>query len=195
MTSTHTHSGPAPRLRGRLVTALADNWWLFMLRGVAAMVLGVLAFMWPGWTMLALVFVWAAYALVDGVLAVVAALSGKGSHSARWWLLAAGVVGIAAGVCVFARPGLAALVLLAFVAGWSLIVGVMQLIGAISLRKEIDNEWMLALSGLANVIFGVLLMFQPVAGAVALAWMIGVFAIIVGLFYFSFGLRLRKHRT
>jgi uncharacterized membrane protein HdeD (DUF308 family) len=194
MTSTHTHSGTLPRARGALVHALAENWWLFLLRGLVAIVFGVMAFTWPGWTVLALTLVWAAYALADGALAIWAAISGKGSVSQRWWLGAAGLAGVIVAIFVFSRPVAATLGLLSFIGAWSIIVGVMQIVGAIRLRKEIVGEWFLVLIGAASILFGVLMFARPVAGVFAVAWMLGVFAIAMGGAYVLFALRLSKLR-
>ena len=137
-----------------MVHALAKNWWLLLLRGIAAIIFGVLAFAWPGLTLLTLILFYGAFALVDGVLAIIAAITG-GAPAPRWWLAIVGLLGIAAGLLTFLMPGLSALVLLFFIAGWAIATGVLQIIGAIQLRKEIDNEWLLILGGVISVLFGI----------------------------------------
>lgn len=174
-----------------LLQALAKNWWLILLRGIAAIVFGILAFVWPGLTLLTLIIFYGAFALVDGVLAIVAAISG-GSPVPRWWLALVGIAGIVAGALTFMWPGVTALVLLFFIAGWAIAVGVMEIVGAIRLRKEIDNEWLLILGGALSILFGVALLVRPGAGALALVWMIGIYAVIYGVILISFSLRLRK---
>ena len=154
MSTIQTDRQPGARLGPALLHALAKNWWLLLLRGIAAIVFGLLAFAWPGLTLLTLILFYGAFALVDGVLAVIAAITG-GAPGSRWWLAIVGVLGIAAGLVTFLTPGLTALVLLIFIAAWAIATGVFQIIGAIRLRKEIDNEWLLILGGIISVLFGV----------------------------------------
>ena len=175
-----------------LLHALAKNWWLLLLRGIAAVLFGVLAFGWPGLTLLTLILLYGAYALVDGAIAIITAITGN-APTARWWLAAVGLLGIAVGVFTFLLPGMTALILLLTIGGWAVAIGVLQIIGAIRLRKEIDNEWLLILSGVVSVLFGVAIVAQPGAGAVALVWLIGAYAIIAGVLYIGLAFRLRKH--
>ena len=139
-----------------------------------------------------LILFYGAFALVDGVLAIVAAITG-GAPGARWWLAIVGLLGIAAGLLTFLMPGLTALVLLLFIAGWAIATGVLQIIGAIKLRKEIDNEWFLILSGIVSVLFGVAMMLAPGAGALALVWVIGAYSVVAGVLLVALAFRLRKH--
>jgi len=175
-----------------MVHALAKNWWLLLLRGIAAIIFGVLAFAWPGVTLLTLILFYGAFALVDGVLAIIAAITG-GAPGPRWWLAIVGLLGIAAGLLTFLMPGLSALVLLFFIAGWAIATGVFQIIGAIQLRKEIDNEWFLILGGIISVLFGIGVMLAPGAGALALVWVIGTYAVIIGVLLVALAFRLKKH--
>jgi uncharacterized membrane protein HdeD (DUF308 family) len=175
-----------------MVHALAKNWWLLLLRGIAAIIFGVLAFAWPGLTLLTLILFYGAFALVDGVLAIIAAITG-GAPGPRWWLVIVGLLGIAAGLLTFLMPGLSALVLLFFIAGWAIATGVFQIIGAIQLRKEIDNEWLLILGGIISVLFGIGVMLAPGAGALALIWVIGTYAVIIGVLLVALAFRLKKH--
>lgn len=174
-----------------MVHALAKNWWMLLLRGVAAIIFGVLAFAWPGMTILTLIMFYGAFALIDGVLAVVAAITG-GAPAPRWWLAIVGLLGIATGLLVFMMPGLTALVLLYFIAGWAIATGVFQIIGAIRLRKEIDDEWYLILSGVVSVLFGIGVMMAPGAGALALLWVIGIYAVVMGAIMVALAFRLKK---
>lgn len=175
-----------------MLDALARNWWLIVLRGVLAVVFGVLAFIWPGITLITLIFLYGAFAFADGVLAIAAAIRG-GSPVPRWWLVLVGMFGILAGVLTAVWPQITALVLLLFIAGWAIATGVLQIIGAIKLRHEIDDEWLLIASGVLSVAFGVLLAAWPGAGALAMVLVIGAFAIMYGALLILFGLRLRKH--
>jgi uncharacterized membrane protein HdeD (DUF308 family) len=179
----------APRL---MLHALCRNWWLLLLRGIVAIVFGVLTFAWPGITLLTLVLFYGAFALVDGVLAIAAAVMG-GAPAPRWWLAIVGLLGIAVGILTFAWPGVTALILLLFIAGWAIATGTLQIVGAIALRKEIDNEWLLIASGALSVLFGLILVAQPQTGALALLFIIGAYAILYGILLVFFALRLRGH--
>jgi uncharacterized membrane protein HdeD (DUF308 family) len=192
MTTIQPDRRPAIGLGSAMVHALAKNWWLLLLRGIAAIIFGMLAFAWPGVTLLTLILFYGAFALVDGVLAIIAAITG-GAPGPRWWLAIVGLLGIAAGLLTFLMPGLSALVLLFFIAGWAIATGVFQIIGAIQLRKEIDNEWLLILGGIISVLFGIGVMLAPGAGAVALIWVIGAYALVIGVLFVALALRLKKH--
>jgi uncharacterized membrane protein HdeD (DUF308 family) len=195
MSSVQSAPSPTPHSLApgaSLLHAMAGNWWLAVLRGVAAIIFGILAFAWPGITLLTLVLFWGAFALVDGVLAIIAAVKG-GNPMPRWWLAIVGLAGIIAGALTFLMPGLTALVLLTFIAVWAIVLGVMEIIGAIKLRKEIQGEWLLILNGAISVLFGIVLLWRPVTGLIALVWIIGAYAIILGVIYVMFGLKMRKH--
>jgi uncharacterized membrane protein HdeD (DUF308 family) len=192
MSTIQTDRQPGIGLGSAMVHALAKNWWLLLLRGIAAIVFGLLAFAWPGLTLLTLILFYGAFALVDGVLAIIAAITG-GSAAPRWWLAIVGLLGLAAGLLTFLMPGLTAVVLLLFIAGWAIATGVFQIIGAIKLRKEIDNEWLLILCGVISVLFGVCMMLAPGAGALALVWVIGAYSVVIGALFVALAFRLRKH--
>jgi uncharacterized membrane protein HdeD (DUF308 family) len=178
-----------------LLRALAENWWLLLLRGVAAILFGILAFIWPGLTLFTLILLFAAYALVDGIFALWAAVAGtSGDMVPRWWLVVIGILGVAVAAVTFMWPGTTALVLLYFIAGWSIASGVFTIVGAIRLRKEMEGEWLLILSGAVSLLFGLLLFFQPGAGALALIWLIGGYAIVIGIILVVLALRLRQHK-
>jgi uncharacterized membrane protein HdeD (DUF308 family) len=190
MTFAHASAGPA----GILLQALAGNWWLLLLRGVAAIAFGVLAFVWPGITLLTLVIFYGAYAIVDGIFALWAAIGGKGGDArARWWLALVGVLGIVAGIVTFAWPGITALVLLYFIAFWAIATGIFQIVGAIRLRKEIEGEWWLVLAGALSVLFGLILLVRPGEGALAVVWLIATYAVLVGILHLALAFRLRRH--
>ena len=192
MSTIQTDRQPGVGLGLAMVHALAKNWWLLLLRGIAAIIFGLLAFAWPGLTLLTLILFYGAFALVDGVLAIAAAITG-GVPGSRWWLAIVGLLGIAAGLLTFLTPGLTALVLLFFIAGWAIVTGVFEIIGAIKLRKEIDNEWLLILGGIISVLFGVGVMLAPGAGALALVWVIGAYSVVLGVIFVALAFRLKKH--
>ncbi len=182
----------APLADRPLLRSMAQHWWLTLLRGIAAVIFGILALVWPGITALSLVLLWGAYAFADGIFALGAAIMGKAATTGqRWWLALTGVLGILAGLVAFFAPVLTGGVLLIFIAIWSIAIGVMAIIGAIQLRKEIEGEWLLILSGILAIVFGVLMFMQPIAGALAVVWMIATFAIIFGidLIWLSFKLK------
>ena len=173
--------------------ALAQSWWLVLLRGIAAILFGILAFICPGLTLLTLTFLRGAFALADGALSLWAGISGKGGAIApRWWLAVVGIAGIIAGLLAFFWPGTTALVLLMFIAIWSIVIGVLEIWGAIQLRKEIEGEWWLILGGLVSIAFGVLLLVRPGAGALALVWTIAWFSMFMGVIFIGLSFRLKK---
>jgi uncharacterized membrane protein HdeD (DUF308 family) len=178
-----------------MLAALAQNWWVVLLRGIAAIVFGILAFGWPGITLLALMLLFGVYAVMDGVAAIAFGFSGRAEHGTIWPLVAIGALGVLAGLIAILMPGLTAVALLLVIAAWAIVRGVFEILTAIELRKHIDNEWMMGLSGALSILFGVLLVIQPGAGALALVWLIGAFAIAFGVVAVALALRLRglKH--
>ena len=189
-----SHVERHPLTADALGAVLAKNWWLLLLRGIAALFFGVVAFAWPGITLVVLVLLYGAYALVDGALAIAAAIRGRGRHAPTGWLVFVGVLGIAAGIATFFWPAITALVLLALIAAWSILHGVLEIVGAIRLRREIEGEWLLILSGIVSVAFGLLVLIFPGAGALALIWLIGAYAVVFGVLLIALSLRLRGLR-
>ncbi len=177
----------------RLLQTLGRAWWLVLLRGIAAIIFGVLAWAWPGATLVTLVLFWGAYALVDGVAALWAGWQAKDDGKPLWQVVLIGVLGIAAGIVTFLAPGVTAIALLLLIAGWAIVNGLLQVAAAIRLRKEIANEWLLILSGALSIVFGVLMVANPGAGALAVLWLIGAFAVVYGALLVAFAFRLRKH--
>jgi len=176
-----------------LLHTLGRAWWLVLLRGIAAILFGILALAWPQVTLVSLVLLWGAWALIDGVTALVAGWKAKDGGKPMWQIVLVGVVGIVAGVLTFVMPGVTAIALLIMIAVWAIVSGVFQIVAAIRLRKEIANEWMLILSGALSVVFGVLMIISPGAGALAVLWMIGSFAMAFGVLLVILAFRLRKH--
>ena len=174
-----------------LIANLAGKWWALLLRGVLAVLFGLVALFLPGLTLWALVLLFGAYALVDGIFAIVSAVRAAERHM-RWWpLLVEGVAGIVIGVLTFVWPGLTALALLYFIASWAIVTGVFEILAAIRLRREIRGEWLLALTGVLSVVFGLLLFIFPGAGALTVVWLIGVYALVFGVVLVGLALRLR----
>jgi uncharacterized membrane protein HdeD (DUF308 family) len=181
-----------------MLEALARNWWAVALRGVIAVIFGLLALIWPGITVLALVALFGAYCLVDGVIAIGTALFGGAARfegagaGRRVWLAVEGIAGVVAGIITFAWPGITTLVLLWLIAFWALVTGVMEIVVAIRLRRELQGEWLLILSGALSVLFGILLIVWPASGALALVTLIAIYALIFGAALIGLGLRLRR---
>jgi uncharacterized membrane protein HdeD (DUF308 family) len=182
-------------LEQQVADRIGRHWGWVALRGVVAILFGLMALLMPAITLSALVLVWGAFALVDGVLALVAGVRIRDNGKPLWALIIVGLLGIAAGIVTFLWPGLTALILLYIIAIWALVSGVFQIIAAIRFRKEIRNEWLLGLSGLVSVLFGGMLIMQPGAGALALVWVIGIYAVFFGILLLVFSFRLRQHNA
>jgi uncharacterized membrane protein HdeD (DUF308 family) len=173
-----------------MLETLSKRWWLITLRGVLAILFGLAAFIWTGPTIIALALLFGAYMLVDGVLAFVAAISGRGGD--RWWLLLLeGIVGVLAGIMAFIWPGLTALVAVFLIAAWALLTGVLEIVAAIRLRKQIEGEWLLIVGGVLSVLLSILLVVMPGAGAAALVWVLGAYAILFGIMLIALSFRVK----
>ena len=156
------------------------------------MLFGVLAFVWPGVTLITLVWLFGAFALLNGILSLVLAAKAPKGFPKVGSLILGGLLGILAGLLAFVMPGITALGLLILIAAWAIMTGVMDLVAAVRLRKIITNEWLLILAGIASVAFGILLLFQPAVGALALIWWIGAWAIVLGILLMIVAFRLRN---
>lgn len=167
------------------------NWRWMALRGVAALVFGLLTLLSPGITLAVLVLLFGALALVDGIFAVVAALTTRRDEAHWVAMLVGGLAGIVIGVATFIVPGVAATVLLLVIAAWALIMGIAQIAAAIHLRKVIQGEWLLVLAGVLAVALGILLVSRPALGALAVVLWIGAYALAAGVVLIGLALRLR----
>jgi uncharacterized membrane protein HdeD (DUF308 family) len=163
-----------------LSTILSRYWWMTLLRGVIAILFGIMLFAWPQISLVSLVLVFGAFAFADGITNIVTAIGGRKEHESWWLLLLAGLAGIGIGVLTFFNPAITALALLFYIAIWAIATGLLEIVAAIRLRKEIEGEFWLALAGLASVAFGVILVARPEAGALAVLWLIGAYAIAFG---------------
>jgi uncharacterized membrane protein HdeD (DUF308 family) len=152
----------------------------------------VLAVIWPSVTLLTLVLLYGFFALTDGVLAIVGAIRGS-EYASRWWLAIVGILGIAAGAVTLLWPGISSMVLMLCIAVWAIATGIMQIIGAISMRNAIDDEWLLVASGALSTIFGILLLTRPSAGVLALVFFISAYAIAYGAILIMLALKLRTY--
>lgn len=176
----------------RLLDRLRKEWGWIALRGLGALIFGLLALVLPGATLAVLVILWGCYALVDGVLALVAGLRMRENGKPLWPLIIVGLLGIAAGVVTFFWPGMTALTLIFIIGSWAIASGLFQIIAAVRLRKQIHGEWLHALSGLLSMAFGLAVVLRPGAGAIALVWLIGWFAIFFGVMLLVMAFRLRQ---
>ncbi len=172
---------------------MARSWWVHVLRGIAAIVFGVVALLWPSLTVGAMVIVFGVFAIVDGVAdlagAFVLSRTGGESRLIRGLL---GLVSIGAGIVAFVWPGLTALALLYIVAIWAIVIGIGEIVAAIRLREAIEGEWLLGLSGLLAVVFGVIAIIFPGSGILALTWLVGAYAILFGVTLVAVGFELRS---
>jgi uncharacterized membrane protein HdeD (DUF308 family) len=174
-----------------MLSSLTRNWWLVALRGTLAVIFGAAAFVWPGVTLEVLVLLFGAYAFVDGVLVFSFGLMAAGDGEQWWPLVLSGILGIGLGVLTFARPATMALALVYVVGFWAIVTGLLEIVAAIRLRDVISGEWLMGLSGVVSIIFGVLVLAQPSSGALALVYLFGFYAILAGLSQIGLGFRLR----
>jgi uncharacterized membrane protein HdeD (DUF308 family) len=171
---------------------VARDWWVFAIRGIAAIAFGILAFLWPETTLTVLVILFGAYVFVDGVALLVALARGDAVARRHAWSFGImGVLGIVVGVITFLWPELTALSLLYLVAFWSIAMGTFQVIAAIALRRELDGEFWMAIGGVASIVFGVLLIAFPGEGLISLVWLVGIWSGVFGVS--SLGLAYRLH--
>lgn len=174
-----------------MLDTVARNWWAFILRGVFAIIFGILAFAVPGLTLEFLVFLYGFYALLDGIFAIVSAVRAAGQGQ-RWiFLLVEGILGIAAGIISIVWPAITALVLVFIIAFWAILTGIMEIMAAIRLRREINNEWALGIAGVISIIFGIVMLVWPGSALLSFVWLIGVFAVIFGIMFIVTGWRLK----
>ena len=176
-----------------MVHVLARNWWALLIRGIAAVLFGILAFLWPGATLLVLGILFGAYAFVDGIFAIVAAIRAAQAHE-RWWpLVLEGIVGLAIAAITFYDVGITLFALYITIAVWAFITGILEIVAAVQLRKAISNEWLLILGGVCSILFSLYMFWRPLVAALAIAWIIGAYAIVFGIIMISLAFRLRAH--
>lgn len=177
---------------------LSRSWWMLALRGVLALAFGILALIWPSLTLAALVALFAAYALISGVVSILGAIKNRKADREWWLILILGLVSVAAGVISIIQPALTALVLVLVMGANALVTGVLDIAVAIRLRKTIEGEWLLIAAGIASIIFGIVVFLFPGAGALALVWLISAYAIATGILLLGLAFRARgwgqRHR-
>lgn len=187
-----THTQGLQRTADRVSEALGRAWWIVMLRGLLLIAFGVAVLAWPGLAFATLLIMFGIFCLVDGVLGLWAMVAGRATHENRWLQLLWALVSIGAGLAALLVPGITALALLFYIGAWAIASGVLQIVAAVQLRREIDSEWLLMLSGVVTVLFGVLLFARPGAGAMAVVAFLGAFAIVAGIALLAFGWRAKR---
>ena len=175
-----------------LLQTFKRHWWVPVLRGVAAIIFGIIAFTHPVMAATTLVLFFGAWVLIDGIFRVVGVIRHRDPDHDWGFNLVIGILGIIVGLLTFHAPGITALALVIYIAAWALMVGATEIVLAIKLRREIKGEWFMILMGLASIIFAGLLLWNPLAGAAALIWIIAWYAVIVGFLAIIFGFRLRS---
>ncbi len=168
------------------------NWWMLAVRGVLAIIFGLVALFLPGIALLAFIIVFAVYAIVDGIVAVVVAIRERESLHRWGWVLVEGILSIVAGILAFSYPRETALVLLFIVAAWAVLTGIMEIVAAFSLREYLSQEWALVLAGVLSIVFGIILFAHPGAGILAILWLVGIYSIIFGVLFIVRAFQLRS---
>jgi len=171
-----------------MIETLKRHWWVPVIRGIAAIVFGIIAFTHPVMAIATLVLFFGAWVLIDGIFRIVAAIRHRGSDPDWAWQLVIGIIGIIVGLLTFHAPRVTALALVIYIAAWALMIGASEIVMAVKLRHEIKGEWFLILMGLASIVFAVLLLWNPVAGAAAVIWLIAWYAVVLGILAIFFWL-------
>lgn len=170
---------------------LSRNWWVLLIRGVLAVVFGILALIYPAATLGVLVLFFGAYMLVDGVFSIITGLTAPRGYRGWGWQVIGGIAGVITGLLTLFVPGMTAVFLLYLFIAWLIVTGIMQVISAIRLREEISGEFFLITGGALSVVIAIYMLFDPAAGALAVAWLIGIYAILFGVMMCVVAFRLR----
>src|SRR5919201_258105 len=178
-----------------MIETLKRHWWVPVIRGIAAIVFGIIAFTHPVMAAATLVLFFGAWVLIDGIFRIVGAIGHRSEDSDWGFNLIIGILGVIVGLLTFHAPGVTALALVIYIAAWALMIGVTEIALAIKMRREIKGEWLLILMGLASIVFAILLLWNPIAGAAAVIWLIAWYAVVLGILGIVFGFRLRSLRT
>lgn len=174
-----------------MLARLSSHWWLFLIRGVLALALGIVMPLVPGAAILTLALVFGAYAFVDGIVAIAAAIRMRHADSQLLWLIVEGVLGVLTGIVTFVYPGITALVLVFLFAWWAVFSGIAAIVTAVRFRALIPNEWLTIILGVLSVVTGVVMFLVPAAGALAIVWTISVYALLAGIVMIGLAFRLR----
>jgi len=182
-----------------MIRAISKYWWVFTLRGLIAIVFGLAALLWPALTLGVMVLLFGLFALFEGLLTIILSLK-KGAEKGTWTILFEGVAGLLVCVIVLLEwslgsilwPRVAAVMLVYYIAGWAILAGIFKILTAFRICREIKGEWMLGLNGCVSILFGLILILNPGAGVVAVAWLIGIYAIFIGILLSLLGLKIHK---
>jgi uncharacterized membrane protein HdeD (DUF308 family) len=174
------------------VQAVKRNWWLLALRGVFAIIFGLIALFFPGIALRAFIIVFGVYAIIDGIAAVVIAIQERGSLSRWGWVLFEGIISILAGIVAFVYPGITALALLFVVAIYAILTGILEIVAAFVIRGFAAREWALGIAGVLSIIFGIILFIRPGAGLLTILWLVGIYAIIFGILFIVRAFQMRS---
>jgi uncharacterized membrane protein HdeD (DUF308 family) len=168
------------------------HWWQIALRGLIALIFGILVLAWPGVSLFILAIIFGAYVFVDGIFTLVAAVNYKAGAGRRTWLFIRGIAGIIVGLITFFWPAITELALVMLIAAWALVTGVMELVFAFRANQNTAIRWMFAISGILSLILGFLLLARPIIGALVIIWIIGAYAVLAGILLIILGFRLRS---
>lgn len=186
-----------PRIQQReamasLASAVQQGWWMFLLRGIAAIIFGILALVWPGLTLFVLIISFGVWIIFDGVIEIWNGFTNREGHD-RWWVdVLLGLAGIIAGILIISLPGITAVVAMYYIGAWMVVTGILQVFYAIKLRQEISGEFLMILTGILSVILGIIFFASPGKGAVSLVWVIAIYAIVFGIFLIMFSFKAKK---
>jgi len=169
-----------------------DGSTLLLVRGLIGVGIGIVAMAWPGITIAVLVGIFGVYAVIDGITNLMLGLRRSQPHGRSWVQVVQGVAGILAGVLAFIWPGITALMLVLFIGAWAIVTGILEIVAAIRLRKVIEREWLLVLSGTLSLLFGLMIFAFPAAGAVSIAWLLGIYAAAAGTVLIALAMRMRS---
>jgi len=175
-----------------MTTLFKATSWQLTIRGLALILFGIMALIWPNLTVAVLAILFGVYALVDGVVSVVGAILNRKTSPNWTLLLIMGLISIIAGIFAISNPGVTSLALLYIIAVWALLIGLVSILTAVRLRREIEGEWVMIAAGVLSIVFGIALIVAPGAGAVALVWLIGAYAIILGILDMLLAARARR---
>jgi uncharacterized membrane protein HdeD (DUF308 family) len=175
-----------------MLHTITKNWWILLVRGICAIIFGLVASVWPGITLWALMIMFGIYVLCDAVIALFVGFSGKPDGHVWWPMILVGALGVIAGIAAMAWPGMTAMVLLVVIAAWAITHGLMEIMAAIALRKVIDDEWVLVLQGVLWILCGILMLVRPGAAALGFVLLIGIFAVAAGIMEIALAFRLRR---
>ncbi len=174
---------------------VAKHWWVLLIRGIVALALGIFALAVPGATAVALAILFAAYALIDGIATIVAAVRMQHTGARWWWLIAGGIIGVLFGAAALIFPGVALFYLVILIAAWAIVTGIAEIVTAFRLRDTIKGEWLWILAGALSIVFGIVVCFEPLTGVFFLVYMFSFYMILAGISFIGLAFRLRRRIT